>query len=111
MKTPIALALGLAAGTALSLPAAAQSLGWAMLPALEEAALDVDADGIFTVEEMEIALVPIEFDADVSGDFSVPELTAGYFGQYDVDDSGVLEEEELRAMEGLAAQGVYEYGM
>jgi hypothetical protein len=109
MKTPLALTLALT----LAAPAWAQtqSLGWAMLPALEAADLDVDVDGIYTIEEMEIALVPIEFDTDESGDFSLPELVAGYFGQYDVDDSGRLEDDELQAMEGLAAQGVYEYGM
>jgi hypothetical protein len=109
MKTPLAIALALT----LAAPAWAQSqqYGWAMLPALEAAALDADADGIYTSEEMEIALIPVEFDTDESGDFSIPELVAGYFGQYDVDDSGRLEDDELQAMEGLAAEGVYEYGM
>ncbi|MEM7490332.1 MAG: hypothetical protein AAF390_14520 [Pseudomonadota bacterium] len=104
------LTLAAACLTALSLPATAQeevsALGWALLPALE--GLDDDGDGLLSPEEIGGTRVPEAFDLDGDGLFGVVELSQGYWALADTDDSGYLEDEEVRAMRGLAAAGVYE---
>jgi hypothetical protein len=92
-------------------PAFAQDakLGWAMLPALQD--LDTDGDALLSPEEIGGTQVPEAFDLDGDGLFSVVELSQGYFALSDVDDSGLLENDELQAMTGLAGAGVFEYDM
>ena len=89
--------------------AAAQDLplGWAMLPALD--GLDGDADGFLSPAEIGATRVPDSFDMDGDGQFTVVELSQGYFAQYDVDGDGLLTDDELNAMRGLAAAGVFAY--
>ncbi|MEM7710317.1 MAG: hypothetical protein AAF264_06105 [Pseudomonadota bacterium] len=85
------------------------TLGWALKPALE--GLDDDGDGLYSAAEIGGTTVPEEFDLDGDGLFSVVELSQGYWAAADADRSGVLEDDELRAMGGLPASGVYEYDM
>ena len=101
----------LLAALAAAAPALAQdgpAIGWAMGRAL--AGVDRDGDGVFTPEEIGPSArnVPAEFDLDGDGAFSVVELSQGFFALYDADDSGMLEPQELQAMRGLAAAGLYE---
>ena len=94
---------------ALAAPAAAQDdapLGWAMGPAL--AGVDRDGDGRLTPEEIGATRLPPEADPDGDG-LDLAELSAYLFARADADDNGVLSADELRAMRGLAAAGVFRY--
>ncbi|KIT17339.1 EF-hand domain-containing protein [Jannaschia aquimarina] len=107
MRLPILVAATLFATPALAQDAESEVyMAWAMGPAME--GVDRDGDGRFTQEEIGGTRLDASADADGSGDFDLPELTAALFAMWDTDDSGYLEPEELEAMTGLAAAGVYE---
>lgn len=105
MRIPLALALI----ATLAAPAGAQTLGWALLPAME--GMDLDGDGVFSPSEIGGTRVPLEFDTDGDGMLHIAELTAGFWGLYDADRNGLLTDDELQAMRGLAAAGVYDLGL
>jgi hypothetical protein len=105
MKT---IAIAVLVALPLAAPAAAQeTLGWAMGPVLAQ--LDADGDGVLTQAELGATELPAEFDVNLDGELAIDEISQGFFALYDRDDSGVLEEGELRAMRGVAGAGVYVY--
>lgn len=90
-----------------ALPATGQDApaAWAMKPAL--AGVDRDGDGLFSPEELGGSEIDPLYDGDGDGLLDLAEITAALFAASDLDDSGALEPEELEAMRGLAAAGVY----
>ena len=105
----IRTALAAVLAATLSLPVAAQeaeTLGWAMKPAL--AGLDLDGDGAYLQSEIGSSTVPEAFDLDRDGAYTLSELSQGYFAANDRNDDGYLDQDELAAMRGLAAAGVYQ---
>lgn len=84
----------------------APAAAWALKPGLD--GLDVDGDGLFTSEEIGGIEIPVAFDLDEDGLFSVVELSQGYWAALDRDDSGYLEPSELETLSGVPAMGLYE---